>query len=94
MDIRLLGRDYQVNCPPDEEAALGEAVQLLDQRLGDLGVRTQSSGERLAVMTALNIMHEFLQFRRAGGFDVEAGKRRIDAINAQLDAALGVTQAG
>lgn len=88
LDIKLLGREYQVNCPDSERAALQEAVAFLDQRLTDLAARTNSTGERLAVMTALNITHEFLQFKRAGGFDIEAGKRRMDSILERLDQAL------
>jgi len=39
-------------------------------------------------MTALNITHEFLQFQRAGGFDIPTLKRRIERINGRLDGVL------
>ena len=55
---------------------------------GSSSSKTNSAGERLAVMTALNVTHEFLQFQRAGGFDIPTLKRRIEHINSRLDGAL------
>ena len=89
LDIKLLGREYRVSCPPEEREGLLEAVQFLDGRLNDLAAKTNSAGKKLAVMTALNIAHEYLQFQRTGGFDMPALKRRIGLVNARLDGVLG-----
>lgn len=85
LDISLFGREYRVACPPGEAAALREAVTFLDTKLREAAGRTQASGEKLAVMTALNITHEFLQLQRSGGFDMPNLKRRIELMNARLD---------
>ena len=88
LDIKLLGREYRVGCKPEEKEGLLAAVTFLDGKMRDLADKTNSAGERLAVMTALNIAHEFLQFQRAGGFDIPTLKRRIERINSRLDGAL------
>ena len=88
LDIKLLGREYRVGCKPEEKDGLLAAVAYLDEKMRDLAVKTNSAGERLAVMTALNITHEFLQFQRAGGFDIPTLKRRIEHMNSRVDAAL------
>ena len=88
LDIKLLGREYRVACKPEERDGLMAAVAYLDEKMRDLGAKTNSAGERLAVMTALNITHEFLQFQRAGGFDIQAVKRRIEHMNSRLDGVL------
>ena len=88
LDIKLLGREYRVACKPEEREGLQAAVAYLDEKMRDLAVKTNSAGERLAVMTALNITHEFLQFQRAGGFDIPSLKRRIERINSRLDSSL------
>ncbi|THF63990.1 cell division protein ZapA [Pseudothauera nasutitermitis] len=88
LDIRLLGKEYQVACRPEERDALLAAVALLDDRLAEVARRTGSSGERLAIMTALNIVHEHLQQQRGGGFDLPAAKRRIGLMTARLDGVL------
>ncbi|BAL26159.1 cell division protein ZapA [Azoarcus sp. KH32C] len=88
LDITLLGKAYSVACRPEDKDGLLAAVAFLDEKLNSLASRTGSSGEKLAVMTALNIAHEFLQFQRAGGFDMQAAKRRIGLVNARLDGVL------
>lgn len=88
LDIKLLGREYRVACKPEEKEGLLAAVAYLDGKMRDLAAKTSSAGERLAVMTALNISHEFLQLQRVGGFDIPTLKRRIENINGRLDTAL------
>lgn len=88
LDIRLLGREYRVACSADEKELLLAAVRYVDERLNELAARTQSGGEKLAVMTALNIAHDFLQYQRGHGIDMPAIKRRIGLINARLDGVL------
>jgi cell division protein ZapA len=88
LDIALLGKEYRVACKPDEREGLLEAVAFLDGKLRELGARTGVSGEKLALMTALNITHEYLSSQRSGGFDLPALKRRIGLMSARLDGVL------
>lgn len=88
LDISLLGKTYSVACRPEDREGLIAAVAFLEEKLNNLAARTNASGEKLAVMTALNIAHEFLQFQRSGGFDMQAAKRRIGLVNARLDGVL------
>lgn len=93
LDIKLLGKEYRVACAPEEREGLEAAVAFLDARLTDIGAKTRSSGERLAVMAALNIAHELLTLKNAtpaeaAALESASIQRRIDSIEAQLDAAL------
>ncbi len=88
LDIMLLGKEYRVACPAEDKEGLLAAVALLDRRLGETASRTNASGEKLAVMTALNIAHEYLQHQRGNGFDMPAAKRRIELMKARLDGVL------
>lgn len=88
LDIKLLGKTYQVSVGAEDKESLLAAVSFLEAKLSDLGAKTQSGGEKLAVMTALNIAHEYLQFQRAGGVDLPSVKRRIEAMNTRLDEVL------
>jgi cell division protein ZapA (FtsZ GTPase activity inhibitor) len=64
LDVTLLGRDYKVACKEGEEAELREAVAFLDQRMHDIREGSKSSSvEKIAVMAALNIAHEFQRDR-------------------------------
>jgi cell division protein ZapA len=88
LDIKLLGKEYHVSVKPEERDGLLQAVRYVDEKLAELAAKTQSGGEKLAVMTALNIAHEFLQFQYAGGVDLQSSRRRIGLMNARLDGVL------
>jgi len=93
LDIKLLGKDYRVACPPEERESLQSAVTLLDERMGEMAAKSKSTGERLAVMTALNLAHELLSQKNPGaGVDRYELKRRISAMEARLDEALALQE--
>jgi cell division protein ZapA len=95
LDIKIQGREYRVACAPEEIGALQEAAALLDARMGEIAKATRSTGERLAVMTALNLAAELNAARQNAtppaaqqALDLEETLRRIQAIEARLTEAL------
>ncbi|GMV54890.1 MAG: hypothetical protein AMXMBFR6_06950 [Betaproteobacteria bacterium] len=88
IDVRLLGREYRLSCEPSEREMLLDAVRLLENRLAELSERTKASGERLAIMAAVNLAHELVQARRLSGVDLQDYQRRIVAMKKRLDQAL------
>jgi cell division protein ZapA len=88
LDIRLMGKEYQVACAPRERESLLEAVAYLDQRLAETGKKARTGNETLAVMTALNIAHEFLQLLHGRGFDLPTLKRRIGHMQTRIEGVL------
>jgi len=58
--IQILDKEYMVSCPPDEREALLESAKLLNSRMREVREGGKVLGtERMAVMTALNVIHEF-----------------------------------
>jgi cell division protein ZapA len=100
LDVALLGRDYKVACKAGEEAELMDAVAFLDGRMREIRESSKtSSTERIAVMAALNLAHDFRRGRVAapskpdakGGsavIDAPAAKRRIASMRSAIDQAL------
>ncbi|WP_028450669.1 MULTISPECIES: cell division protein ZapA [Chitinibacter] len=89
LDISIMGREFRVACPVSEEETLLQAVQLLDSRMHDIRTNGKVIGlEKIAIMAALNITHEFLQTKAPGGIDIGAHQRRIDRMNSTIDAVL------
>lgn len=96
LDVTIFGRDYRVACPPGESEALQAAVSFVDGRMSEIaGNGKNPSPERIAVMAALNIAHEFIAHRasHSDSFDMVAARRRIDGMEARLDALLAVLEA-
>ena len=89
VDVELLGRIYRVACKDGERESLMQAVAYLDGKMNEIKVAGKvTSGERIAVMAALNIAHELLSTKLGAGYDIGQVKRRIVALESQLDAAL------
>lgn len=95
LDIKIQGREYRVACAPEEAGSLQAAAELLDARMSDIAKATKSTGERLAVMTALNLAHELDSVRQNAtaapafqAIDGEESMRRIKSIEARLDEVL------
>lgn len=64
--IEILDKEYMVSCPPEEKEALLESAKLLNERLKEVRDGGKVLGtERMAVMTALNIIHEYTMLRRS-----------------------------
>ena len=88
MQVSIMGREFRVACTPDEQKALLEAVEYLNRKMQEIKDQGKVTGmDRLAIMAALNISHEFLTIR-FGNFDVSEFKRRMASIETTLDQAL------
>lgn len=89
LDISILGRTYQVGCKPEERESLQNAVKLVDGKMRELYEKTRGAGERLAVMTALNIAHELVTLKTPNHIDEAELRRKISAMQARVEDVLG-----
>ena len=88
LDVAIMGREFRVACPDDEQEELLSAVSYLDRKMREIRDSGKVIGvERIAIMAALNIAHELLT-TRTGGFDIGDFKRRIGSMQEQLDQAM------
>jgi cell division protein ZapA len=57
--IHILDKEYMVSCPAGERDALIDSAKYLDARMREIRDSGKVFGtERIAVMTALNVIHE------------------------------------
>jgi cell division protein ZapA len=100
LDVKIMGREYRVACAPEERDALLSAVDLVDGKMSEIAQRTKNTiAERVAVMAALNIAHEYLSGAAAGAapsfeeaVDTSEAKRRIGDMGARIDTVLAPQQ--
>jgi len=92
VEITILGREYRVQCREGERDALNASVELVERRMRDLAEATRASGERLAVMCALNLAHEIFQMQATGGVDLVPLRRKINAMQSRIDEALSAQE--
>lgn len=63
--VTIFDKDYVVGCKENEREALFASVQFLNKKMIEQRDNGKVIGsERIAVMAALNIAHEYLEFRR------------------------------
>ncbi len=88
LQINVMGREFRVACPEDEQKGLLEAVSYLNKKMGEIRDNGKVIGlERIAIMAALNIAHELLA-TKVGGFDIAELKRRMESMETLLDRAM------
>jgi cell division protein ZapA len=89
LQITIMGREFRVACPEDEQAGLLEAVDYLNRKMLEIRDGGKVIGlERIAIMAALNIAHELLTTKVGGGFDMGEIKRRMNRMEAVIDQAM------
>ena len=88
--VRILDKEYQVACPPDERQALLDSAHLLNERMKSIrGSGSVVGLERMAVMAALNLSHELLQAKNASHAGGSAASQSdLLRLNDKLDRAL------
>lgn len=87
--LRILDKEYQVACPPEERYNLEEAARHLDATMRDIRNRGKVVGvERIAVMAALNISHAMLTGNSQKTRLMSDQQQEISELTARLDQAL------
>jgi cell division protein ZapA len=89
LQVTIMGREFRVACPEEEQAGLLEAVDYLNRKMLEIRDAGKVIGlERIAIMAALNIAHELLTTKVGGGFDMGEIKRRMNRMETLIDQAM------
>ncbi|MCY3853009.1 MAG: cell division protein ZapA [Gammaproteobacteria bacterium] len=84
--FRLLKKTYEVGCPPDRRKSLDEAIKFLKAQVQKVHDADATAGmDRVAVVTALNLSHEYLRLSKGTPDHL---LERIDALSARVQKAL------
>jgi cell division protein ZapA len=93
VSIKILEKDYQVACPPEERAALLDSAELLSAKMREIRDSGRVVGlERIAVMAALNMANELLRSRERGEVLETKAKARVKAMRERVEGALHAGQ--
>lgn len=88
LKIRILDKEYQVNCRPDEREALEHSALLLNEKMEEIRHGSHIIGlERIAVMAALNLSHDLIRSENSAKQDSQASGV-LQSLDSKLDSAL------
>jgi cell division protein ZapA len=89
VSVKILDKEYQVACPPEEVDALTASARYLDQQMHVIRDTGKVFGlDRIAVMAALNIANEFLATRHSVDSVQTAADEHINRLDRKITAAL------
>jgi cell division protein ZapA len=93
VSVRIMEKEYVVACPYDERSALLDAAEFLNARMREIRDTGKVVGlDRIAVMSALNLAHEFLKMKERES-KVESGAgQRVRVLRERVESALGKSQ--
>ena len=93
VSVRIMDKEYIVACPYDERSALLDAAEFLNSRMREIRDSGKVVGlDRIAVMAALNLAHEYLKGKdRESKLDNGVGQR-VRALRERVEGALGKSQ--
>jgi cell division protein ZapA len=89
VSVRIMEKEYVVACPYEERSALLDAAEFLNGRMREIKESGKVVGlDRIAVMAALNLAHEFLKGKdRESKLDSGVG-HRVRALRERVEGAL------
>jgi cell division protein ZapA len=89
VSIVILDKEYTVACPPEEKEGLEEAARTLNARMRQVRDSGKVMGaERMAVMTALNVIHECNRERTTHTRAVEQADAAIRSLEERVKGAV------
>ena len=93
VSVRILEKEYHITCPIEERSDLLDSAEFLNMKMREIRDSGKVVGlDRIAVMAALNLAHEFLKVRdRETKLDSGAG-HRVRALRERVESALGKGQ--
>lgn len=87
--VRILDKEYQVTCPPEQERGLRDAAAYLDRQMREIRTSGKVVGlERIAVMVALNNTYEMLERGSPANGQSKSTIEGLKRVNDKLEDAL------
>jgi cell division protein ZapA len=89
VSVRILEKEYQVACLPEQRSELLDSAEYLNARMREIRDTGGIVGvDRIAVMAALNLAHELLKLRGPGVSGAVDAGHRVRQLRERAEAAL------
>ena len=87
--VQILDKEYRIACPEGEEDALRESANFLNKRILEVRETGKVIGpDRITVMAALNLAHEFLSERSEHQIYTSNINNRVRTLHERIDSAI------
>lgn len=87
--VRILEKDYQVACLPEERTELLDSAEFVNQKMREIRDSASVVGlDRIAVMAALNLANELLRLRKQDQSGTGETGQRIRQMRERVEGAI------
>jgi cell division protein ZapA len=86
--VEIMGRVYQIKCPEEDVASLRRAADYLQEKMRNTRETGVLSVDRVAVITALNIVHQLLTLEQNKNQDLQLINQRLSALQHKVEEVL------
>jgi cell division protein ZapA len=90
--IEILGRVYQFKCPEAELSSLQRAAQYLEEKMRQTRESGALSMDRIAVVTALNVVHQLLTLEQQKNHHFQIINQRLNHLQNKVEEALAYSE--
>src|SRR5690349_21749044 len=86
--IQIMGKVYQIKCPEADVSALHKAAQYLEEKMHMMRDAGVVSLDRVAIITALNVVHQLLTVEKQKNHYFQSINQRIMDLQGKVELAL------
>lgn len=86
--VEIMGKTYQIKCPQSEIKSLQRAAEYLEEKMRMMRENGVLSIDRVAIITALNIVHQLLMVEQQKNHHFQSINQRLHDLQAKVEQAL------
>lgn len=87
--VQILDKEYRIACPEGQEDALRQSATFLNERISEVRESGKVIGpDRITVMAALNLAHEYLSERSQHEAYTSNVNQRVRTLHERIDSAI------
>lgn len=86
--VEIMGKIYQIKCPEEEIPSLRRAAEYLQEKMRIMRDAGVLSVDRVAVITALNIVHQLLTLEQSKNQDLQLLNQRLLTLQHKIEQAI------
>lgn len=90
--VHILDKEYTIACPESERNGLLESARILNDKMREIRSTGKVIGsDRIAVLAALNIIHDLLQQKTTGNSYTQGMEQRLRRLQERIEDVLDGT---
>ena len=91
VSVYILGKNYNIKCPPEQAQALQASAQIIEGKLRDMKQASSStSTDRMLVVIALNMCHELLMLKNEKSHSLSTIESKLHDLQTRIQESLSV----